>query len=175
MNEYSRFFLKLAYRGTRYHGWQIQPNAETVQQILNRALSIYYREEIETTGCGRTDAGVHAREFYAHFDVEKSKIESQKSKFLTSLNALLPYDIAIEDIIPVKNNAHARFDATLRAYQYHIHYHKDPFKHNLSWLIRDHLNIKAMNNAAKVLIEYNDFSCFSKSNTQVFTNHFRIF
>ena len=170
-----RYFLELSYNGTPYHGWQIQPNAITVQEVLDKALSTIYRQKIETIGCGRTDTGVHATEFFAHFDIEGSEKEEYSGKrYLNSLNSILPYHIAVRRIIEVGPGAHARFDATLRAYQYHIHHRKDPFKLNLSWLLKDTLDIKAMNEAAFILLKYTDFSCFSKSNTQVFTNNCKI-
>jgi tRNA pseudouridine38-40 synthase len=167
-----RYFIQLAYDGTKYHGWQVQQNAVSVQELLNKALSTLLRQPIETTGCGRTDTGVHAKEYFAHFDSNKSEIEN--SKFEISLNALLPHDIAIKNIIPVHPEAHARFDATLRSYEYHIHFEKDPFLNGYSWLLRDRPNVELMNQAAAIIIEYSDFSCFSKSNTQVKTNNCKI-
>jgi len=137
---------------------------------LNKALSTLFRQQIETLGCGRTDTGVHATQFYAHFDL-KSEIENPKSEILTSLNALLPYEIAVKRFIEVQPDAHARFDATMRCYEYHIHFHKDPFKHHFSWLLHDKPDIILMNKAAGILMEYQDFSCFSKSKTQVFTKN----
>lgn len=174
MQEKQRYFLELSYNGTSFHGWQIQPNAITVQELLDKALSTLFRQKIETLGCGRTDTGVHATQFFAHFDLDETELKRDVLSYLPSLNALLPFDIAIKRFIKVNNHAHARFDATLRSYEYHIHHVKDPFKHNLSWLQKDSLNIKAMNEAASLLKDYTDFSCFSKSNTQVFTNNCKI-
>ncbi|MEO6149077.1 MAG: tRNA pseudouridine(38-40) synthase TruA [Mucilaginibacter sp.] len=168
-----RFFIELAYDGTAYHGWQVQPNAVTVQGLLNKALTTLLRQPIETTGCGRTDTGVHATEFYAHMDILPLN-DGQLTIDNRSLNALLPHSIAIKNIIPVNADAHARFDATLRAYEYHIHFNKNPFKHGYSWLLRDVPDIGLMNRAAKMLMEHTDFSCFSKSNTQVKTNNCKI-
>jgi tRNA pseudouridine38-40 synthase len=170
--EKQRYFIELSYDGTNYHGWQVQPNAVTVQQMLDEALSTVLRQPIETTGCGRTDTGVHATEFFAHFDVSKSEIEHPKSEM--SVNAILPKDIAIKRIIPVHHDAHARFDATRRSYEYHIHFEKDPFKLNRSWELRDKPDIALMNGAAAMMMKYTDFSCFSKSNTQTFTNNCKI-
>jgi len=170
----TRYFIQLAYNGTAYHGWQVQPNALSVQELLDKALSIYFRQKIETTGCGRTDTGVHASQFFAHFDLADQKISTGSLKEVNSINSLLPFDIAIERFIEVHPEAHARFDATKRSYEYHIHRSKNPFKHNFSWLIKDELDIQAMNSAAEVLLQYVDFSCFSKSNTQVFTNNCKI-
>lgn len=167
----NRYFLEISYKGTAFHGWQIQKNAVSVQELLNKALSTCLREEVETLGCGRTDTGVHTRQFFAHFDTTGSGLETSNSRILASLNALLPYDIAVKRIIPVHADAHARFDATRRHYEYHIHTDKDPFKHGFSWLIRDLPDMAMMNQAARIIMEYRDFSCFSKSNTQTFTNN----
>jgi tRNA pseudouridine38-40 synthase len=168
-----RYFIELSYKGTKYHGWQIQPNALTVQEVLDKALSIYFREKIETLGCGRTDTGVHATQFFAHFDIEALNPLLQKFSVL-SLNSLLPFDIAVCRIIETASQSHARFDATSRSYEYRIHYLKNPFLQEYSWLVRDRLNVNAMNTAASELLNYTDFSCFSKSNTQVFTNNCKI-
>jgi len=168
-----RYFIQIAYDGSKYHGWQIQPNAVTVQELLDKSMSTFFRQNIETLGCGRTDSGVHATDFYAHFDVENISEE----KFLAAvagINAMLPYQIAAKRIIPVADEAHARFDATSRAYKYYIHFEKDPFKLNRSWLLKDKLDIDLMNEAANELLNYTDFSCFSKSNTQTFTNNCKI-
>ncbi len=174
MAEKQRYFIELAYDGTNYHGWQIQQNAISVQEALNKALTTILRESIETTGCGRTDTGVHARQLYVHFDSENSKSEILNPKTEISLNAILPSDIAVKRIIPVHADAHARFDAVLRSYEYHVHFEKDPFKINLSWELRDKPDMARMNVAARIITEYTDFSCFSKSNTQVFTNNCKI-
>lgn len=168
-----RYFVQLSYDGSLYHGWQIQPNAITVQELLDKAISTYFRQTIETLGCGRTDAGVHATDFYAHFDVENIDDEKVK-KSVTGINAMLPYQIAVKSVIPVMEDAHARFDAIARAYKYYIHFEKDPFNFNRSWLLKDKLNLDLMNQAAKELLNYTDFSCFSKSNTQTFTNNCKI-
>lgn len=167
----NRYFLEISYKGTAFHGWQIQKNAVSVQELLNNALSTCLREKVETTGCGRTDTGVHARQFFAHFDAPGEGLEVPESKLLTSLNALLPYDISVKRIIPVQPDAHARFDASMRHYEYHIHSEKDPFKQGFSWFIRDSPDIELMNAAARIMMEYRDFSCFSKSHTQTFTNN----
>lgn len=170
MNTLQRYFIEIAYNGTAYHGWQIQKNAHSVQEVLNKALSTICREEIETVGCGRTDTGVHARQLFAHLDLNAGT-DVTDPRFLLSLNSLLPYDISAKAITKVKPDAHARFDATSRSYEYHIHFQKDPFKHNLSWLLRDVPNAKPMNEAAEILKKYKDFSCFSKSNTNTSTNN----
>jgi tRNA pseudouridine38-40 synthase len=169
-----RYFLEITYDGTRYHGWQLQPNAVTVQRKLNEALAILLRQPVETTGAGRTDTGVHARQLFVHFDWEDSKFKIQNSKLVLSLNALLPADISVKRIIEVAADAHARFDATQRSYEYHIHFGKDPFKTHYSWLLRDRPDVELMNQAAAMMMAYTDFSCFSKSNTQVMTNNCKI-
>jgi tRNA pseudouridine38-40 synthase len=168
-----RYFIELAYDGTNYHGWQVQPNAVTVQQMLDKALTTLLRQPIETTGCGRTDTGVHAKDFFVHLDVTSA---GDKPILIDKrgLNALLPYDIAVKQIIPVHPEAHARFDATLRSYEYHIHFEKNPFLNGYSWLLRDKPDLQLMNRAAAIVMEYTDFSCFSKSNTQVKTNNCKI-
>ena len=174
MTAKQRYFIELAYDGTNYHGWQMQPNAVGVQEVLNKALTTILREPIETLGCGRTDTGVHAKEFFAHFDVVDSLWSMDHGSTLRSLNAILPHDIAIKRLIHVTPDAHARFDATSRSYEYHIHFNKDPFKNGYSWLLRDEPDLELMNQAAKLIMQYIDFSCFSKSNTQVYTNNCKI-
>ena len=175
-----RYFIELAYDGTRYHGWQIQQNAVSVQEVLNKCLTTVLRQPIETLGCGRTDTGVHAREFFALFDFEEETMDhgpwtmDEIGTTLRSLNSILPKDIAVKRIFPVAAEAHARFDAQLRSYEYHIHFNKDPFKMGYSWELRDHPDVKLMNKAAAILMEYTDFSCFSKSNTQTKTNNCKI-
>ena len=168
-----RYFIQIAYDGSLYHGWQIQPNAVTVQELLDKAMSTFFRQPIETLGCGRTDSGVHATTFYAHFDVENVD-QDKVFAAVAGINAMLPYQIAAKRIIPVADEAHARFDAVARAYEYYFHFEKDPFKLNRSWLVKDKLDAELMNRAAKELLNYSDFSCFSKSNTQTFTNNCKI-
>ncbi len=174
-----RFFAELAFDGTKYHGWQTQQNALSVQEVFNKALQTLLRQPVETVGCGRTDTGVHARQLFVHFDLEGAKFEVREANYKpstinhqlkASLNAILPKDISVKNIIPVAADAHARFDATWRAYEYHVHFGKDPFKQNYSWQLRDFPDLGLMNQAANIIKEYQDFSCFSKSNTQVKTN-----
>ena len=169
MKDKKRFFLEIAYDGTAYHGWQLQPNAISVQEKLNHALFTFLREEIETTGAGRTDTGVHAKQLYVHFDSENTILIEQPQRALQAINALLPFDISVQRIIPVEEQAHARFDASERSYEYHLHSKKNPFLINKSWLLRDQPDLDKMNEAAKFLLGTQDFACFSKSNTQVFT------
>ncbi len=165
-----RYFIELAYKGTAYHGWQLQPNALAVQEVLNKALAVFFKENIETLGCGRTDAGVHATQFYAHFDLATILNDDEQKKFIKSINALLPQDISVSQIIDVKNDAHARFDANLRAYQYHIHFNKDPFKTDTSWLLKNNLALNDMQEAAQIILDYKDFGAFCKSNADNSTN-----
>lgn len=165
-----RYFIELAYLGKAYHGWQVQENARSVQQVLNEALQTILRHPVETVGCGRTDTGVHAIQHFAHVDTTIALSE----RHLHSLNAILPDDVSVKRFIRVNSNAHARFDATLRAYEYHIHFQKNPFRTDFSWLVKEGLDVVKMNEAAALLLEYTDFSCFSKSNTQTFTNNCKI-
>ncbi|HTI61217.1 tRNA pseudouridine(38-40) synthase TruA [Mucilaginibacter sp.] len=175
MSEKQRYFIELAYNGTGYHGWQVQPNAITVQEVLDKALATVLRQPTETIGCGRTDTGVHATQFFAHFDAEElDNGHPALEKAVRSLNSVLPDDIGIKRLFPIHAGAHARFDATQRSYEYHIHFEKDPFRLNRSWELRDKPDIALMNAAAKTMMEYTDFSCFSKSNTQTFTNNCKI-
>lgn len=168
-----RYFIELSYDGTPYHGWQTQPNGITVQACLDQALSTYFRQDITSLGCGRTDAGVHASQFFAHFDVQDLPLKTVINA-IGGLNSLLPYTIAIKRIFEVAMDAHARFDATARAYQYHLHFEKDPFKIDRSWLFKGKLDVAKMNEAAQLLMDFTDFSCFSKSKTQTFTNNCKI-
>ena len=167
-----RYFLKLAYNGTIYHGWQIQDNAPSVQETINKAISIQIGSKINLSGCGRTDTGVHAREFYAHFDLEKSI--DDREKFVFKLNSFLPSDIVLFDLIPVQAEANTRFDAVSRTYEYQITRRKDPFRNDLAFTHFGNLEIDAMNNAAEILQEYTDFTSFSKLHTQVKTNNCKI-
>jgi tRNA pseudouridine38-40 synthase len=170
----ARYFIHLAYNGTAYHGWQIQPNGTGVQQLLNEALATILRKPVMVHGAGRTDAGVHARQFYAHVDLEHSLTEKDTSQLVFRLNGILPDDIAVFEIFPVKPDIHARFSAVSRTYEYHISQRKNPFLIKQAWFHSQHFDIDLMNQGAALLIEYNDFACFSKSNTQVRTYECRI-
>lgn len=156
----------MAYNGTRYHGWQLQPNAVTVQATIEKALSTLLQTPTAIIGAGRTDAGVHAKKMYAHFDIE---IHFEREVLVQKLNSLLPKDIVIYDILPVHDEAHARFDASSRSYEYKIHTGKDIFIDDMSWQFNLPLDIEKMNEAARILLEYNDFECFSKTHTDVHT------
>lgn len=161
-----RFFAEVSFKGTAYHGWQVQKNALSVQELLNKALSTVFRESVETLGCGRTDTGVHARQLFAHFDTERPVTE----KTLIAVNCLLPKDIALRRIVEVSSTAHARFDAIARSYAYHLCFHKDPFLTDFAWFIHERPDTGLMNKACSILMKHADFSCFSKSHTQVKTN-----
>lgn len=174
-----RYFIELSFKGTNYHGWQIQKNAHSVQQELNEALSVLLNQKIETLGCGRTDTGVHAKQFFAHFDVSWKDVKSTKESnpqsqlpvdFLYHLNCLLSFDISIKKIFPVANDANARFDATSRTYEYILYNEKNPFLRDFACFFPFELNVDKMNEAAQLLLEYEDYSCFSKTRTQVKTN-----
>ena len=165
-----RYFIKLSYLGTNYHGWQIQPNAITVQEKINKVLELLFRQEIMVMGCGRTDTGVHAKNFYAHIDLDMDSLPFPAKQLKYKLNAILPFDIAIHKITEVQNEAHTRFDATSRSYEYHLGIHKNPFNKDICYLSPyKNLDFDLMNQAAKILYEYTDFECFSKSNTDVAT------
>lgn len=163
-----RYFLRLAYNGAGYHGWQNQPNDISVQQTIESALAVVFRKPVAITGAGRTDAGVNAREMYAHVDIDEEI--SDKKRLLLSLNRLCGKDIAIYDIIPVDSSAHARFDASSRTYKYFVSFKKDPFIYPFAWFSPSRLNIDEMNEAAKVLIATNDFTSFAKLHSDAKTN-----
>lgn len=168
-----RYFIELAYNGTRFCGWQVQPNAPSVQEHLEKALSVICRENISVTGAGRTDTGVHARFFVAHFDSEK--LELDHPDFAYKLNSFLNRDIVIFSIYKVKPEAHARFDALSRTYHYYISSRKDPFSQETAWYFKHSLDVEKMNEACKVLSEFTDFTSFSKLHTDVKTNNCKIF
>jgi tRNA pseudouridine38-40 synthase len=163
----ARYFIELGYQGTRFHGWQLQNNAVTVQQELDAALSMLLQHPVETTGCGRTDTGVHASQFFAHFD---TGLLDNLNALSFRLNAICGPDILVHRIIEVDENAHARFDATKRSYCYYIARQKPLFHQELMWYYHQQLDIQKMNEAAELLLQYKDYSCFSKTGGQQFTN-----
>lgn len=163
-----RFFIQFSYFGKAYHGWQNQPNAITVQEVLEGCMATLFRQKIDLVGAGRTDAGVHAKEMYAHFDVE---IWPELPDVVYRLNSLLPNDIAVNHIFEVRADAHARFHAVSRTYTYQIIKKKNPFRQDYAHLVLQDLNLSLMNKAAQLLIGKRDFECFSKSNTDVYTNN----
>lgn len=162
-----RYFIELSYKGKNYHGWQVQPNDISVQETVTKALSTILRKEVDIIGAGRTDAGVHAMQLFAHFDFEKSLDEDHITK---KINAFLPEDIVVEKVFLVSDSAHARFDATSRSYEYRIWLGRNPFLVDFTWqLYQKKLDINKMNQAASILLEYTNFKCFSKSKTDVRT------
>ncbi len=167
-NNYSplRYFVRLSYLGTNFHGWQIQPNAVSVQEELNRTLSTILGEEIGVVGAGRTDTGVHAKEMWAHFDAQKALPEN----LLHRVNSFIGKDIAVYEFVKVGDEAHARFDAVERSYEYHFTTLKNPFLQGLAWYFPWTVDIAKMQQAAEVLTQFEDFTSFSKTNTQTFTN-----
>lgn len=169
----NRYFIKLDYNGSVFHGWQIQPNATTVQEWINNALSKILRESINVVGCGRTDTGVHAKNFIAHFDSEKNNLNTLEN-LVYKLNRFLPKEIVIHNIIPVHSDAHARFDAISRTYKYYITKSKDPFLHMYHHKLNGQINVELMNQAAEKLFAYTDFTSFSKVDTDVKTNNCKI-
>lgn len=161
-----RYFIELSFKGTYYHGWQIQPDQNSIQGELTNAISKILQEKIDLIGAGRTDTGVHANQMFAHFDSDKELTNDWVYKF----NSVLPNDIVVYDIRVVDENAHARFDAISRSYEYHIWLGRNPFELDTSWQIyKQQFDVKKMNEAAKILLEYTDFECFSKVKTDVYT------
>lgn len=166
-----RYFIEFAYNGKNYFGFQVQPNAISIQETLDKALSLLLKENIEIVGAGRTDSGVHAKKMYAHFDYEG---EIDSVYWTKKINSYLPEDIVIYQFINVSNEAHARFDATSRTYEYYIHTFKDAFQNEGSWYYYNNLNLAKMNKACELLFQYNDFECFSKVHTDVHTFNCKI-
>lgn len=161
-----RYFVRFSYRGTDYHGSQTQPNGITVQETLEGAFSTIMRAPTALTLAGRTDAGVHAREMWAHFD---TPAEVDRAKLVMRLNSLLPADIAVYEIVPVTDDAHARFSATARTYEYHITTRKDPFLTDMAARVAPGLDLEAMNRAARLLYGRHDFASFCRVHTDVKT------
>ncbi|MDR2511537.1 MAG: tRNA pseudouridine(38-40) synthase TruA [Bacteroidales bacterium] len=192
-----RFFIELQYNGKNYCGWQRQPNGITVQEVLENALNVLFNPnnsaaKLQLYGCGRTDTGVHAKQFFAHFDI----VEQNKSSFLcmpemqsgvpilrekshseevAKLNSFLPSDIAIKRIFPVSDDMHARFSAKSRKYEYRISTQKNPFNSDFAFQIHYPLDIEKMSLACEIVKEYRDFSAFSKSHSDTVTNNCTIF
>ena len=160
-----RYFIKLAFDGSLYHGWQQQQNAPSIEHKINETLNTILRQDVKITGCGRTDTGVHAKEFYAHFDTEY--LIEDEEMVLYKLNSLLPNDIVINKLFKVKPVTHARFSATKRTYQYFINSKHSPFDKNYEYFFNRNLDIELMNEACSLLKGNKDFSCFSKTHTQV--------
>jgi tRNA pseudouridine38-40 synthase len=167
--------VKLAYNGSSYHGWQSQQNAHSVQDELERCLSLRMGLEIRLTGCGRTDTGVHARIFYAHFDCDLTADAVTSEEFISRLNLFLPDDIVVYEIFEVRPDAHARFDASSRTYHYQIARTKNPFTLQHAYYLYGRLDVKLMEQAAVLLFDYNDFTSFSKLHSQTLSNECQIF
>lgn len=165
-----RYFIELSYDGSNFHGWQIQANAHTIQAEINEALTLLLKEKINVVGQGRTDTGVHAKQFFAHFDIEKKPSENLTFR----LNQILPPSISIKRIFEVARDLHTRFSAKTRTYEYLIYQEKNPFLHKRALFVPQKLNFEAMNQAAEIMKSYKDFSCFSKSHTQVNNNFCKI-
>ena len=170
-----RYFIELSYNGTAYHGWQVQINTfSTIQQVINEMLSKLLNEQVSVMGCGRTDTGVHASNYYAHFDTSVNLLEDE-SRWIFKFNNALPADISIHKILKVKENANARFDAISRTYQYTITRKKNPFLVNSACFIYGDINVAEMNKAANLLFNYIDFSSFAKSSTNTGTNNCKLY
>ena len=163
-----RYFVQLSYDGTNYHGWQIQQNAKSVQGELEKALAVITRDKVEVVGAGRTDTGVHATFYIAHFDSDREGLTDEKTVF--KLNCLLPHDIAVQRIFSVPADSHARFSATYREYKYYLSLTKNPFTHAYAEKESRLLDIGKMNEAAGLLFETNDFTSFSKLGSDVKSN-----
>ncbi|MCB0451758.1 MAG: tRNA pseudouridine(38-40) synthase TruA [Aequorivita sp.] len=161
-----RYFIEIAYNGKNYFGWQRQPEQITVQQVLEETISTLLRTEIKITGAGRTDTGVHAKQLFAHFDFDE--IENF-DEFIFRINSFLPKDISVKNIFEVKEDAHARFDAVEREYEYIISFEKDPFSQDFAYQINNKPDVALMNQAAEILLGHRDFQCFSRSKTDVKT------
>lgn len=161
-----RYFAELAYLGKNYHGWQIQPTAISVQQEVQKVLSIILRTPTEVVAAGRTDAGVHASQMFLHFNAD---LELDTNVYCYKINSLLPKDIVFKNIFKVHPDAHARFGAVKRSYEYKIRLGNSPFTSDIEWQINHELNVEAMNKSARFLLDYTDFKCFSKSKTDVRT------
>lgn len=165
-----RFFIELSYNGTPFFGWQVQPGLSTVQGILENAFSLILKESISITGCGRTDTGVHAKQFFAHFETSKSFEYTDLQQLVNKLNSFLPKEIVIARIFPVNDDLHARFSAKSRTYKYYVATQKDAFRFHYAYRVFPQLNVEKMNDAAKMLISTEDFTSFSKLHTQVNNN-----
>lgn len=170
----TRYFIFISYKGTYYHGWQVQPNSVTVQKILDEALSIVLNEKISTMGAGRTDTGVHAKIFCAHFDSVSSDLSSIKN-LIHRLNSFLPDDISVSSVRKVMPDANARYSAISRTYKYYISRIKDPFLDHSSWYLYGDIDLTAMNLACEILYIHSDFTSFSRLHSGTKTNICKIY
>ncbi len=169
-----RYFIQLSYQGTGYHGWQIQPNAVSVQEVLEDCLSKILKQKTKLTGAGRTDSGVHADNYVAHFNCEECA-DDRLNSLVYHCNGILPSDIVIHSIFPVGPDDHARFSALSRTYEYHISRVKDPFRKDFEHYYRPPLDIDAMNRACEILFKHSDFTSFSKLHSDTETNNCKIY
>lgn len=169
-----RYLIELSYKGTEFHGWQTQPNAMSVQQSIEDALSTLFRQKIQIVGSSRTDTGVHCNQQFAHLDLETLMEVTNLEKITFQLNAILPKSIAIKRIFNVSTDFHARFDAKYRIYQYRIMKQKNPFWSDLSYFYKPTLDLELMNQAGEIMLEYIDYQCFSKVHTDVYTFNCKI-
>ena len=161
-----RYFIELSYLGKNYHGWQIQPDANSIQEELNKAIRVVLQEEVTVVGAGRTDTGVHASQMFAHFDSDAILVEN----IVFKLNSILPEDIVVYEVEKVNDEKHVRFDAIARSYEYRIWLGRNPFLLETTWqLFHQKLDVKAMNEAAEILLEHENFQAFSKVKTEVKT------
>lgn len=171
----TRYFLKLSYNGTKFNGWQAQDNTgNTVQQVIQEKMSLLLKEDIELVGCGRTDAGVHAKNYIAHFDTAYKDLITNKAHWIYKFNTILPSEISIQNISEVDEAAHARFDAISRTYFYFLHQQKHPFIERFSYYVYGDVDFELMNKAAHLLLNNQDFTSFSKLHTQTKTNNCKI-
>lgn len=170
----TRYFIFISYNGTSYHGWQLQPESITVQKVLEDSLSTVLNEKIAATGAGRTDTGVHASYFCAHFDSSFPDLDNKKN-LVHRLNSFLPKDISINFIRKVLPDAHARFSAVSRTYKYFISRVKDPFSENSSWFLYGEINVQEMNKACQLILENSDFTSFSRLHSDTKTNVCKVF
>lgn len=170
----NRYFIFMSYKGTAYHGWQIQPGAPTVQAVIEKSLSLILGENIAVTGAGRTDTGVHASFYCAHFDTEKADLEDD-NRFIFKLNRILPDDIAVNTVKKVYEGSNARYSAISRTYKYYVSRKKDPFTDWSSWYLHGHLGIDSMNEACRLLLSHSDFTTFSKLHSGSKTNICKVY
>ena len=166
-----RYFIQLSYNGKQYHGWQNQPKAISVQEVIEKALSTILKEKIAIVGAGRTDTGVHAIQMFAHFDTELS---FEEEDLVFKLNSFLPKDIAIHHLFKVKPESHARFDAICRTYTYRIALKKNVVNYESTYFFSKALDVDKIIEASRILFQYQDFQCFSKTNTDVKTYHCKL-
>ena len=167
-----RLFIKLSYNGRNYNGWQVQPEQPSVQAQLERALTIWFKEPVEVTGCGRTDSGVHAINYIAHFDLasDNMTLSEDMQKSIFKINAILPSDVVVHKIWQVQDDAHARFDAISRRYNYYVHSDKAPFLNEYSFFYPYDLDLDKMNKAAQLITGTHDFTSMAKLHTDAKTN-----